>query len=440
MALSIIELNDSEIRVSRDTEITLRTPGYAVINPDSVILGEEAMQLARLNPREASNRFWLNLNQDALGIRSSKARHHADLAYRQLLMIHELAGKPDEFIFCVPGSLSDEQLSLLLGIVEACPFSAAGLVDTAVAGTAATAGRGDYVHIDIHLHQTVLTFLSVADDEVSRQRVQIVDESGLTDIYDTCAGIIADQFIQQSRFDPLHHAETEQSLYNQIPACLTTLQHHSEASLEVHYDRSRHQIRVSRDSLLQALEKHYARILDAVGDRHAVLLGDRLGPLPGFRDRVHGASLLPPDSVFLGIRQNRDRIYRPEPPLSFVTRLPATSEPNITPPSASAADTVPKTMEQPGNVTHILIRDRAVPLSEETVYLSANGAIDHHKHDNSHCSITRSGRETLVRQEGELSLYINGHRINGGDSVVSGDTLGFAGSDTTYRFIHVLPG
>lgn len=439
MTLSIIELNDSEIRVASGNEITLRTPGYAVLKPDSVILGMEAMQLSHLNPREASSRFWLNLNQDALAIRSSKARHNADLAYRQLLMIHEQAGKPDEFIFSVPGSFSDEQLSLLLGIVEACPFSAAGLVDTAVAGAAAVAGSGDYVHIDIHLHQTVLTFLSV-DEKVSRRQVQIVDDCGLTDIYDTCAAAIADLFIQQSRFDPLHHAETEQTLYDRIPGCLAALNERSEVSLEVQYDRNRHQIRVFRDPLLRELEKYYARILEAAGGNTAVLLGDRLGLLPGLHDRIRDAELLVPESVFQGIYRNHEHIHTPEPPLSFVTSLPASSEPSVVP---VEADTGPAAMENaavPENVTHILIRDRAVPLTGRPLYLSANGDIENNKHDNSHCSIIRTDESVVVRQDGELRLYINGHRINGACSVVPGDTLSFAGSDATYRFIHVQSG
>ncbi|MEJ2759969.1 MAG: hypothetical protein P8126_00120, partial [Gammaproteobacteria bacterium] len=216
MAVSVIELNDSEIRVSRDTEIILRTPGYAVLRSDDLVLGEQAERVAHLNPRQTNNRYWSNLNQNALSILSPQARHNADLAYRHLLAIHEQAGKPEEVIFSVPGSYSKEQLSLLLGIVESCPFTAVGLVDSAVAAAAAVAGAGRCVHLDIHLHHTVVTYLEISDT-VSRMAVYIVEDCGVTDIHDTCASLIADLFIQQSRFDPQHHGETEQALYDSIP-------------------------------------------------------------------------------------------------------------------------------------------------------------------------------------------------------------------------------
>ncbi len=440
MTVVTLELNDSEIRVARDTEILVRTPGYAVLGKDSVVVGDEAVRRSHLTPRETSNRFWSNLGQDPLAVQSSQARHNADLAYRQLLAIHEWSGRPGEVIFSVPGSYSAEQLSLLLGIVESCPFAATGLVDTAVAAAAAVAGRGDYVHVDIHLHQTILTRLSVAE-EVSRDQVQLVDDCGITDIHDSCAVFIADLFIQQSRFDPLHHARTEQSLYDEIPGVLSALNDRNEVSLEIQYEQTRHQVRVFREPLLEALEKHYARILNAINDHPAVLLGDRLGALPGFRERLRQSTLLRPDSVFQGIHANHERIYCAGPPLSFITSLPASREPEIVPASTArpAGDSYGADAAT-GGVSHILINHRAIPLGNRPLFVSANGSIDDSRQDNSHCSITLSDQGVSVKQEGELSLYVNGHRINGESAVRTGDTLSFAGSDTTFRFIHVQQG
>lgn len=434
MGISVIELNDSEIRVARDGEIVLRTPGYAVLSADSVILGEPAERMARINPRQTFNRYWGNLSQDALSIRSSSARHNADLAWRHLLSIHEQADRPEEVIFIVPGSYSNEQLSLLLGIVQSCPFTAVGLVDAAVAGAAAVAAPGSYVHLDMHLHHTVVTSLEV-NAEVARTAVHIIDDCGITDIHDACARLIADLFIEQSRFDPQHHAETEQALYDQIPGYLRALRDQNEVQPEIRHGSTRHQARLFREPLLQALQPHYARIAAAVPAGRTCLLGDRLVALPGLRELIGNVHPLQPEAVFQGCRMNDAAIRTDGPALQFVTSLPPTPQPAVHP--AAAAAPPQQRDSSPDSATHILINHRAYALSASPLFLSAGSGVVRGSDHNRHGAIALEGDGAVVRQEGELAVYINGNRITGPTGVSAGDTLGFAGSDTVYRFIHV---
>ena len=275
MNLSIIELNDSEIRVANGTDIIVRSPGYALINQDEIVVGEAARKQAHLNPRVSNNRFWSSLNQDALAVSNKLARHNADLAYAHLCDLYEQAGKPDEIIFAVPDSYSDDQLALLLGLAEACEFTAVGLVDTAVAAASAVADNGQYMHINIHLHHTILTELE-ANDGIKRVNTRLLEGNGLIAIYDKCISYIADLFIHQSRFDPLHHAETEQALYTQLPKWLDALQTDNEVLLEVHYDGKRHQTKLLRQSLLNELQTLYAVITESLPATMTCLTSDRL--------------------------------------------------------------------------------------------------------------------------------------------------------------------
>jgi hypothetical protein len=438
MASSVIELNDSEIRVAREGEIILRTPGYAVLQPDAIILGENAERSAHLNPRQTHSRYWSNLNQDALSVHSSQARHNADLAWRQLLAIHEQADRPDEVIFTVPGSYSREQLSLLLGIVQSCPFTAVGLVDSAVAGAAAVAGPGRYVHIDMHLHYTVITRLDIGD-AVTRTGVHIIEDCGITDIHDTCAGLIADLFIQQSRFDPQRQAETEQSLYDQIPHYLRTLLENEEVQLEIRHGNTRHQARLFREPLLRALQSQYEKIINAVPAEYTCLLSDRLCNLPGFIQSLGNVHPLRAETVFHGCRMNEAVIRSSGPALQFVTSLPATRTPAVqTEPRATPAAPRREDSDKAATATHVLINHRAHALGASPLYVAAGEGVVRASDPHRHCSISLSDRGASVRQEGELAVYVNGHRIDGQAPVSAGDTLGFAGSDTVYRFIHVV--
>ena len=89
MSLIIIDINDSEIRASNQDEIISRNPGYAVLKTDKIETGASAWKASRTNPRETSNKFWSQLNQDSLIIPSRLARHNADLAFTQLMAIYE---------------------------------------------------------------------------------------------------------------------------------------------------------------------------------------------------------------------------------------------------------------------------------------------------------------------------------------------------------------
>ena len=435
MSVLVIELNDSEIRVARDEEVILRTPGYAVLRSDDLVLGEQAERVAHLNPRQTNNRYWSNLNQESLSTLSPQARHNADLAYRQLLAIHEQVGRPEEVIFSVPGSYSKEQLSLLLGIVESCPFTAVGLVDSAVAAAAAVAGAGRYVHLDIHLHHTVITYLEISDT-VSRMAVYIVEDCGITDIHDTCAGLIADLFIQQSRFDPQHHGETEQALYDSIPGHLRKLLTENEVQPEIRHGTTRHQVRLFREPLLQALRPHYEKIATAVPGEALCLVSDRLLALPGFTDVIGNTHALQPETVFHGCRLHEAAIRSSGPALTFVTSLPATTAPAV----ASRPPPAPRRGD--GNwgttATHLLINHRAHGLNASPLYLAAGEGVVRAADPQRHCSVSADDKGAMVKQEGELAVYVNGQRIAGPTRVAAGDTLGFAGSDTVYRFIHVV--
>jgi hypothetical protein len=439
MSTTIIELNDSEIRTAQDTEIISRHPGYAVLLPDRIETGIAAWKIARSNPRQTTNRYWSQLNQDTLNVPSRLARHNADIAYTQLMTIHEHAGKPDEVIFTVPGSYNREELSLLLGIVEACPFTAIGLVDSAVAGAAAMADRGQYNHLDIYLHYALITSLDVTD-QVLRKAVKTIDNVGISDIYDTCAETIADLYIDQTRFDPLHHAETEQTLYSYIPQLLADFKTAEEATLEIPFDGKHYQVKIPAELILDKLNRHYEKIYREIAGPNYCLVSDRLNILPGFSDKLNSIVTLDEYSVFKGCQNNLDKIRSSGPALSFITLLPAaktTQKPtNRTKTETKAPDDKPLHKSVP---THVLMGNQAYPLGRQSLYIGTNNAVEKKKADTSHCSITPRNGTVSVHPESDLNVYVNGHKISSTKPVNSGDTISIPDCETTMKFIEVLP-
>ena len=436
MSLTVIELNDSEIRTANGAEIVSRHPGYAVLKPDRIETGINAWNIARTNPRESSNRYWSQLNQDSLIIPSNLARHNADLAYAQLVAIHEHAGKPEEILFAVPGSYTREQLALLLGIVEACPFTAIGLVDSAIASTSAFANEGRYTHLDIHLHYVIATSIDVTD-KVTRESVKVIDNVGISEIYDTCAEYFSDLFIDQSRFDPLHHAETEQNLYNQIPKCLVELKSSAESTLEIQFKDKRYQAKVSAESLLKKIKIHYEKIYQEITGHNNYLISDRLEILPGFSAPLTNKYAINETSVFRGCNINIDGIRSTESDVSFITSLPAAKSP-VTSVNKTKQITNDIKTEKLVLPTHILVNNRAYFINRIPMYVSANGKVTHQKDGNTHCSIALGQDSVDIHSESDITVFTNGNKVNGGTSVTIGDTISLAGSDIIIKCIEVI--
>lgn len=436
MSVCIIELNDSEIRAGRDAKIILRSPGYAVVKKDRLYTGNDALRLAYLNPRETYNRFWDKLNQDALQTPAPNYRHHADLAYAHLMAIYAQCGKPGEVMFAVPGGYTRDKLALLLGIAGACPFQAVGMVDSAVAAAAAVVDRGQYQHLDIHLHHALVTQLD-ADQQITRTKVEVLDDTGLTRIYTAVSALIADLFIEQSRFDPHHHAVTEQALYDQLPQCLQTLQHGDEVLFEIHYKNTTHQARLHREQLLARLQPIYEKILQRLAPNRTLLLGDRVYALPGLTELLPDTRVLAAETVFKGCTEHQAHIRSKGPALNFITALPVTERPSVT--AVRAAQPVPAggTDGQP-RVTHILSDHQAWPLSRNNIYLYAGGAVTASRQDDSLCQLAADEAGQVIITAGDShAVYLNGSQVHGSTAVQPGDKLGFSATDAAFTFIRV---
>ena len=437
MGIAVIELNDSEVTVVRAGSVVARSPGIAVIKEDRIELGQAALQSTHMDPRNTFSRFWSNLNQDGFKRRTKLARHNADLAYAHLLSLHEMADDVEEVVFAVPGSFTTDQLSLLLGLAQASPFSPEGLVDSAVAATAAAAGAGSYNHLDIHLHHTVVTSLEVSGT-VDRAAVKVVDDVGLLDIQDKCVNHIADLFIRQSRFDPLHHAATEQALCNSLSQCLQELRTEADALVDIGFENARYQARVNRERLVEALQPLYNRI-SAVADLARVsLVNGRLAGLPMFTEHLAAAGIeaevLDERAVFTGCMGYVSGHKTGEEDIYFVTQLRAVAGPAIS--AASTAGLEQKPEDAP---THVLLDAEAHPLGQAPLYLTAQGASSEAGGQESLCSVSLNGvAATLAPSSADTAVYVNGHAVTGDTRLKPGDVVGFAGSAHEFTLIRVL--
>ena len=138
MSLLAIELNDAGIRAEGEKVLPTGplspSPGIAVIDGATLLTGREAADRARLAPKRMNDRFWSELDTSPVGSPFPKELTRADLAFSHLNGLWKrLRPGVTQVILAIPGTYSERQLGLTLGIVRACRMPVHGLVDSAVA-------------------------------------------------------------------------------------------------------------------------------------------------------------------------------------------------------------------------------------------------------------------------------------------------------------------
>ena len=207
------------------------SPGYAALDGERLIVGKRAQSRARREPRRTHHRFWDSLDLAPLGRPFPDGMTRADLVHAHLSSIWESQRHAiHSVLLAVPGHVSNEQLGLLLGIARACEMPVSGMVDSAVAAASTLALQGPVIHVDLLLHRAVATELS-AGAVLERRRVETAEDAGLIAFHEALAQGVARSFVAQTRFDPLHAAESEQALFDRLPACLDQLKREESFSL-----------------------------------------------------------------------------------------------------------------------------------------------------------------------------------------------------------------
>jgi len=210
----VFDLNDWELSAYSGEALDVQMPGFALVEPTVLILGEQALREHRRSPLAAHYHYWHRLDTSPLRSSHRSVRSSADLVFNQLAQLIEKSGAQGEpAVFALPSHYSKDQLALLLGIVEETSVTPLAFVDASVA--AGATHPADWV-LDVTLHQMTLTRLERRSQNIARDVVESMPEGGLLPLLDAWLARIADEFVHETRFDPLRIADTEQQLWSRL--------------------------------------------------------------------------------------------------------------------------------------------------------------------------------------------------------------------------------
>lgn len=437
MRRKALELVDAGlVMTSQRGNVSQASPGLAVVDGATLLVGLDAVPVARLKPRRLHSRFWRDLSTAPLARPFPHHLRTADLAHAHLQGIwNSSGGSAEEVVLAVPGLYSEEQLGLVLGIARACRMPVGGLVDAAVAAAADRATGPRCLHLDLHLHRAVLTEMEHRR-EIVRGAVWEENRVGLLPLYDTWARALARTFVRATRFDPLHRAAAEQELYVQLPGHLAALGKREATTVAFSSGGRRHTVELKQSEVIDAAHTSYHRLSEwvnshAVSDETTVLVADRLAALPGFVDHLGTSTgldvqTLHPAAAASGALHHANSICYATEALPLVTRLPGydAREPGpvtiaVTPPAGTAQAAPPP--------THIVIDGVAHRITAEPLALVGPGGNPGASSET--ITIRHLGEQILIESPPGAATTVNGELIEASALLVSGDRVRLSSSE-----------
>jgi hypothetical protein len=463
MPLLAVELNDAGLTVARGTADGVATaepsPGYALLHDGCVLVGNEAARRSRIAPLYAQNRYWQQLSLERLPWTTAGVGTQADLAFAHLSsLIEPLRADAEGIVLAVPPGYSREQLGLLVGIASETGVPVRGLVDLALAACSAYVSAAHLLHLDLQLHEAVVTVLehARADGALRRVRYEILPGAGLLAIQQALVENVATTFVRRTRFDPLHEAATEQSLVDQLPGWLAALEDRAEIELELATGGHAHRVEWTRQACIDAIEHPLAEVQRLVQasrpaglaaslcvSRFAAAVPGLLSRLAALRDCV--VTALPAGAAAVGALERAESIVRPPEGVALVHRLPVThaAGPLVEAPAALAP------MAPELTPTHVLHAGQAWPITGQPLVLGS--AVTGQRRvlalppgtpglSKSHCTLRAQEGVALVEDHSTYGTFVNDERVTGRLALKVGDVLRLGAPGVSLELIRVLLG
>jgi len=463
MTLLGLELSDAGILVAGEKPIRLlavdgqnrESPGFAIPDKKGLLVGNSAASQAHLFPIQVINRFWDRLNTEPLQQKNRLVQNHAEIACAHLSHIWEnVKIHGDEMIIAVPDYYDRDQLGLILGMAQELSIPIKGFVSLPIAASFTPRPDAVLLHLDIHLHRFEILYLHQGE-HLTRENSVAVQKINLEQLYRVWVESIAEEFVRSTRFDPLHQAATEQTLYDRLSDALEIFKRQRSFLFEISHGTDSYRITLLLDLLKQksaAVYDDICRLVLKMRDEHGkngfltvLQLTHRIACLPGLKDKLseidHCEIIeLEPGAGAQGVlrfwRQLADG-HAGHGASFFTSRLWQKAEPKISP-------TIPNNTFGQVQPTHLLYGDVAYPLSEKPLlvgcdrYPTGNGI--HVQGQSSgvskkHCTVQRDADRIVLTDYSDQGTFVDDRRVDGSITLDLGQIVRLGSSGETIRLI-----
>jgi len=435
-----IDINDAGIAVADVTGVLGVELGFAVVDRGRILTGDEAVAMARLRPRQASNRFWsaLSLEPGSAGVDLPSA---AELAHAQLAAIWQKAGSEwTDVLLVVPAGYRSEQLGLLLGLAQECGMPVRALVDAAAAAGHRPYPDRQLVYLDAGLYRVTASVLQQGADVAVRAEHALL-QSGLMSLMDAFARRIADAFVRATRFNPFRDGETEQALYDRLPGWLDAWRVEERLELKLPYAGDEVSVTVERDEVLGVAAGFYRGVSQLVAQNResdrglVVLVSDRLARLPGLVGELARIDDALIETLEAGHAARSALLAVPQangPDVKLLKRLPWRAAPVPIEVTAGTGRAAPSVVATEARATHVvhggtayrvgaggIVVGREMDPARRTIVVPDN----HSGVSRVHAQIVLRDGELKLRDSSRYGTYVNEKKVAGEVVLRPGDVV-----------------
>lgn len=368
---TILHLSDNNILIQKNDSVA-KSQGYVWLKQllyFDLDVEHNPVNHCRIEPQKVNNHYWQQCSQTAISKNPSGMRHAADLIWQHITRLKQ-AHDLDQVILVVPSHYHQQNLQLLLGIFKACDIEVLSLVNKAIVGLSSQIqSSANYLHVDVQLHQTACSEVIAENGKISLGKVQVIQEAGLQAIQDNLLKMIQAQFIKVDRFDPLHYAETEQQLFDQLPRMVNRFQQEAKVNVAVTHNAQQYSITVEKSQWVTVVNKSLeplfkSNLFETVKQSYFDMNG-----FEAILEFMQGHSSLngklPSYSSALRNYQNETGtvIYQTEQMIASLSESEVVEQIEL----AESVSKVQDKVQNNNDVTHLLLQGVAVNLSQASI-------------------------------------------------------------------------
>jgi hypothetical protein len=371
----VIELNDRAVALARDGQVLVSAPsavfdGSGVDAAGAGAPGKNAWHALRRQPRSTSSRHLsAMLAQSTAG--ASSARTFALVAAE--LSQHLAAHPPrdDERIWvAVPVRADAEGLGAMLGIAQNLGLTIDGFVDAAAVTVASLGTSRSALVLELGLHHAGVTAID-GGSQARRRRVVMSELGGLVELYEAWLTFISTAMVKKTRFDPFTNADTEQQLFDALPALTRQAAEAGSTLAAVSNGENRFEVSLSRDQFAESAQSIYrelVRLLHSVrpaGAEVSIVMPEAVAMLPGLRETLQqfvGCELIAVPDGFAAAGTSLVDLPEAVPgeAVRLLRRVPINAQPSLI--EGAAREVLGRSGVQAALPTHVLFDGRAYAL------------------------------------------------------------------------------
>lgn len=432
----VIELNDRSLSLARDGVVLVTAPSTIFDGGGTEQAGTNAWHAVRRQPTTISTRHVGQvMNHSEISPRSA-ALFAAELTQH----LAKNPAAPDEHVWITAPVHADANgLGNILGIVQSLGLTVDGFIDAAAVTVASVKAARSALVLEMGLHHAAAAAVD-SSGQARRRRAVVSEASGLIELYQAWLAFISTAMVKRTRFDPFTNAQTEQQLFDALPALMRQAAETGSTTAAVTNGEQRFEVSLTRDQFAEAAQQIYReliRLLHALrpaGAEVTLVLPEAVAAFPGFRELLQqfiGCELIVVPEGFAAAATSLLDLPPAEAgePVRLLRRLPLHEQPSLA--EQIAREVLGRSGAGAAPPSHLLFDGRAIPLSTSSLVVGrspGNGqalALPDGLAGVSrrHCTIVRDGTEVVLVDHSHYGTFVNGERVSERVRIHAGDKV-----------------